>query len=114
MGFQDSISVARLPAKTVDEAVGRDLERQGVKARRLTMPRIVQKLGQAFLGDILGDILGMAATPDIDQHRMSHRTPIGIREFGVSRFAASLCSGFDPKSYGEVILTHAARLRCGL
>ena len=114
MGVQDSVSIARLPAKTVDEAVGGDPERQGVKARRLTLPRIVQKLGQAFLSDILGDILGMATTPDIDQHRMSHRPPIGIREVGTSRFAASLCSGFDPKSYGGVILTHAARHRGGL
>ena len=39
IGVQDSVSIARLPAKTIDETVGRDPERQGEKARRLTLDR---------------------------------------------------------------------------
>lgn len=114
VGLRNGRPISDIAAKTVDEAVGRDPERQCVEARRLSLPRIMQQLRQAFLRHIFGDILGMTATPDIDQHRMSNRAPIRIRKVGMWSVTAGLCGGFDPKSYGGVILTHAARHRCGL
>ena len=114
IGLWNGGLISTFAAKSIDQAVGCDLERERVQARDLPLPRIVKKLGQALLCDVFCNILGVAAAPDINQHRVPNVMPIGIREGSVWSVTAGISGGFDPKSYGGVILTHAARHRCGL